>query len=90
MEQLAQAMRLGKLGEQIVLKSQFAFSQLTFTGYSNASKATYYLARKTRDTLANKLYFKLLEEEIDGLYLNDIIREGVKNDDPRLPRNICK
>ena len=31
-EQLAQAMRLGKLGEQIVIKSKFAFSNLKYEG----------------------------------------------------------
>ena len=37
-EQLARAMRLGKLGEQIVIKSQFAFSQLKFEGFDIAEK----------------------------------------------------
>ena len=32
-EQLAQAMRLGKLGEQIVIKSKFAFSKLKYEGF---------------------------------------------------------
>lgn len=37
-EQLSQAMRLGKLGEQVVIKSQFAFSNLKFEGFSIAEK----------------------------------------------------
>lgn len=37
-EQLAMAMRLGKLGEQIVLKSKFAFSHLHYEGFENAEK----------------------------------------------------
>ena len=32
-EQLAKAMKLGKLGEQIVIKSQYAFSCLTYDGF---------------------------------------------------------
>ena len=33
-------------------------------------------------------YLDILEEESDGLYIQDIIRGGVSNDDPRIPRNI--
>lgn len=89
-EQLAQAMRLGKLGEQIVIKSKFAFSKLQFEGFDLAEKETYHVLRKARDDEANRLYFEMLEEENDGLYIQDIIRGGIKNDDPRIPRNLSK
>ena len=89
-EQLAQAMRLGKLGEQIVIKSKFAFSRLQFEGFDLAEKETYHVLRKARDDEANRLYFELLEEESDGLYIQDIMRGGIKNDDPRIPRNVSK
>jgi len=36
------------------------------------------------------LYLEMLEEENDGLYIQDIIRGGITNDDPRIPRNISK
>ena len=87
-EQLAGAMRLGKLGEQIVLKSQFAFSKIKFEGFENADKGTYSVLRKARDDDANKTYLKMLEKEVAGLYIQDIMRGGVKNDDPRIPRNL--
>ena len=35
-EQLARAMRLGKLGEQIVLKSKFAFDRIRYEGFDIA------------------------------------------------------
>ena len=89
-EQLARAMRLGKLGEQIVIKSQFAFSRLQFEGFDVAEKEEFYVLRKSRDDEANRLYLEMLEEEGDGLYIQDIIRGGIKNDDPRIPRNISK
>ena len=89
-EQLARAMRLGKLGEQIVIKSQFAFSRLQFEGFDVAEKEEFYVLRKSRDDEANRLYLEMLEEESDGLYIQDIIRGGIKNDDPRIPRNISK
>ena len=89
-ELLARAMRLGKLGEQIVIKSKYAFSKLQFEGYNVADKAQFYALRKERNEEANKLYFAMLEEDNDGLYIQDIIRSGIKNDDTRIPRNISE
>ena len=89
-EQLARAMRLGKLGEQVVIKSKYAFSLLKYEGFDIAEKDQYYVLRKARDDEANQIYWKMLEEESDGLYIQDIIRGGIKNDDPRIPRNISK
>lgn len=89
-EQLARAMRLGKLGEQIVIKSRFAFSKLKFEGFDIAEKDTFYVLRKSRDDEANQLYLEMLEEESDGLYIQDIMRGGIRNDDPRIPRNISE
>ena len=89
-EQLARAMRLGKLGEQVVLKSKFAFSRIQFEGFDVAEKEEFYVLRKARDDEANQHYLKMLEEESDGLYIQDIIRGGITNDDPRIPRNVSK
>ena len=89
-EQLAAAMKLGKLGEQIVLKSQFAFSRIRFEGFDVAEKEEFYVLRKARNDEANRLYLELLEEESDGLYIQDIIRGGITNDDSRIPRNISE
>lgn len=87
-EQLARAMRLGKLGEQIVIKSKFAFSLLKYEGFDIAEKEKYYVLRKARDDEANQTYLDIQEEESDGLYVQDIIRGGISNDDPRIPRNV--
>ena len=89
-EQLARAMHLGKLGEQIVIKSKFAFSRLKYEGFDVAEKEHYYVLRKARNDEANQLYLDMLEKESDGLYIQDIMRGGIKNDDPRIPRNISK
>ena len=89
-EQLARAMRLGKLGEQIVIKSKFTFSRLKYEGFDVAEKEKYYVLRKARDDEANQTYLEMLEEESDGLYIQDIMRGGIKNDDPRIPRNLPK
>ena len=87
-EQLSRAMRLGKLGEQIVLKSRFAFDRITYEGFEPAEKNRYYVIRKARNDEANQTYLDILEEEVDGLYMQDILRGGTANDDPRIPRNI--
>ena len=87
-EQLSRAMRLGKLGEQIVLKSRFAFDRIKYEGFEPAEKNRYYVIRKARDDEANQTYLDILEEEVDGLYMLDILRGGIANDDPRIPRNV--
>lgn len=87
-EQLSRAMRLGKLGEQIVIKSQFAFSKIRYEGFEVARKDEFYVLRKARDDEANQTYLDIQEEEGDGLYIQDIMRGDISNDDPRLPRNV--
>lgn len=89
-EQLSRAMRLGNLGEQIVLKSQFAFTNIKFEGFEVAEKNKYYVLRKTRNDEANQTYFDIQEEERDGLFIQDILRGGITNNDPRIPRNISE
>lgn len=89
-EQLAKAMKLGKLGEQIAIKSQYAFSKIKYEGFEVAEKDTYYVMRKSRDDDANSTFLETLEEDDDGLYIQDIIRGGITNDDPRIPRNTCE
>lgn len=81
-------MRPGKLGEQIVIKSEYAFSKIRFEGFEVAQKEQFYVLRKTRDDEASQTYLDILEEGEDGLYIQDILRGGISNDDPRIPRNV--
>lgn len=89
-QQLANAMRLGKLGEQIVVKSKYAFSLLHYEGFSIAEREKYYVLRKARNDEADQLYWDMLEEENDGLYMLDIMRGDIQNNDSRIPRNLSK
>ncbi len=89
-QQLAEAMRLGKLGEQIVLKSKFAFSQIQYKGFDIAEKEKYYVLRKARDDEANSLFQQMAGNPFDGLFIQDIIRGEIGNDDPRIPRNVSE
>lgn len=90
LDQLSKAMYLGKLGEQIVIKSEFAFSNLKYEGNEVAKNEEYFTLRNNRNKEANQYYLKMLEEDSDGLFIQDIIRGGITNDDPRIPRNLCK
>lgn len=85
LKQLSRAMRLGKLGEQFVLKSPRAFEAIRFVGYTVADNAVYYAKRKARDDEARAAYMKELEmDDINGIFMRDIIREEIKAHDPRL------
>ena len=84
-KQLTYAMSLGKLGEQIVLKSEKAFEAIEFLDYELADNSIYYIKRKARDVRARKDFMSVLEEEdLDGLFMRDIIHKEVMPDDARL------
>lgn len=84
-EQLARAMRLGKLGEQIVLKSRSAFERIEFIEAVDAPVGAYGEARVSRDREARADFSALLEEEdLFGIRMVDIVREGMDNDDARI------
>lgn len=85
LKQLSYAMRLGKLGEQFVLKTEKAFEAIKYVGHQSADNTIYYARRKARDDEARAAFTAELErEDMDGLYMRDIIREGVTADDARL------
>lgn len=91
--QLSKAMELGKLGIQIVLHSEKAFEQLTYVKSTIAENETYYTKRLARDLQAKEEYkntTRNIKVNNDDLFIMDIIRQEVKNDDPRLQRNILR
>ena len=83
---LSEAMRLGKLGEQIVLRSEASFSRIRFIGAEPADAETYYEKKMIRDREARRAYRKTRQssDEINELYMLDIMREGMTHGDPRL------
>lgn len=84
--QLKEAMRLGKLGEQIVLKSEQAFRQITFVEAETAEANEYYAKKTARDRAAQQEYRKRVRSEshTNELLMIDIMREGIKDGDERL------
>ena len=86
-KRLSQVMKLGNLGNQIVLISPKAFSAIRFLGYEEAPKEVHYPLRKRRDELARAAYLTNRQGSTfsaDDLYMIDIIRNEMKANDPRL------
>ena len=85
LHQLNYAMRLGELGEQFVLKSEKAFSLIQFISSEEVPNAIYFPKRKQRDDKARAAYREELErEDLNGLFIRDIVKEGILPDDPCL------
>ena len=78
---LSEAMRLGKLGEQVVLKSRKAFDSLTFVEAVKAPRQEYFAKYKTRDEEARARYRQIATKPVveDETYVLDIIRNNWKN-----------
>ena len=92
LEQLGVAMRLGALGEQIVLKSKVSFERIRFVGSEIADKYVYYPRKNARDKEARAAYKRerSTQRTLEAVYILDILRERWKKDDPRIPRNISR
>ena len=86
LEQLRRAMRLGKLVEQVVLRSPAAFDALSFVKAIPVDASIYHVRRLSRDRNARENYKKMLTEMPTGneIYVSTIINEKWSNDDPRL------
>lgn len=86
LEDLAEAMKLGELGEQVVLKSEKAFDMLTFEAAAPVDSSIYHPKWISRDHKAREDYRKMKEKSnpLEGTYILDIIRQQWKNDDERL------
>ena len=84
--QLNNAMHLGKLGQQFVLKSKNAFDRITFKGYEIADCSEWYAKKMLRDKTARREYFSVErnKRQRGDLYITQIMDEELKSDDPRL------
>ena len=85
LEQLSEAMRLGRLGEQIVLKSTKAFECIRFIDAYAADRGKYYPLAADRDRRARDRFRQIRTGDAGSrIYLIDILREKWEDDDPRL------
>ena len=84
--QLSNAMRLGKLGKQFVLKSKRSFKRLRFLGYETADYREWYKKKAFRDKSARRQYFDVERNrrQKGDLYITTILDEEMTADDPRI------
>ena len=90
---LSRALKLGKLGAQTVLVSERAFAQIKFVGAEPISKDVYYPMFVARDTTARTTYrdeIKKSRSYRDDIFVMDILREEMQNDDPRIQRIVLE
>lgn len=85
-KQLNNALLLGKLGNQIVLKSKKAFNKIEFIDYIKVDKDKYYPIKENRDKLARREYFnnERNKRQKGDINIINIIDEEMKENDPRL------
>lgn len=84
--QLNNAMYLGNLGEQFVLKSKKAFSRIGFMGYEIAESGEWFSRKESRDKSARREYFDVErnKRQRGDIYITQIMDEEMKSDDLRL------
>ena len=84
--QLTNAMRLGNLGQQFVLKSKKAFDEIIFMGYETAESKIWFAKKEQRDKSARREYFDVErnKRQRGDIYITRIIDEEMKPDDKRL------
>ena len=84
--QLNEAMHLGKLGQQFVLKSKKAFDQIHFLGYEIAASNEWFAKKELRDKGARREYFSMERNKWQrgDLYIAQMIDEEMKPNDSRL------
>ena len=82
---LKEALKLGNLGEQVVIVSKKAFSQISFLGFEESNAAIYYPMREKRNNKAREGYIKCKASGLkkDDIFLVDILK-GIKDDDSPL------
>ena len=84
--QLNNAMYLGKLGIQYVLKSKEAFNRIVFDGYEEAEYKEWYAKKMKRDKSARREYFDVERNrrQRGDIYITRILDEEMSPDDKRL------
>lgn len=85
-QRLKSAMYLGKLGQQVVLKSKRSFDRIRFIEAEAVSAKDWYPKRQSRDLTARRDYLDVKKHPYKKgeLYMTQILDEEVIPDDPRL------
>ena len=85
-EQLSNAMRLGSLGNQLVLKSERSYRSIEYTGAEEVDSTIWFPKRSARDDKARSDYHSIDKAGYirGAVYITKILDEEMKPDDPRL------
>lgn len=83
LRQLSEAMKYGRLGEQVVLKNEKAFEYIKFYEYERVDNKLWYPRKEERDRLARKRYFDFDKNKyVKGdLYIMHILEKELKKND---------
>ncbi len=93
LKSLSEALFLGKLGSQFVLVSKRSFERISFAKATAIDKEEYYAKYISRDLQARSTYQKEIKRRPayqNDIFVMDILRQGMKNDDPRIQRIVLK
>ncbi len=93
LRQLASVFSEKNAGRQIVLLSENALNSLAFKDYETADSLKYYYSRVKRSetVLADFAEKTAVSPALpDDIYIYDIIREVMRNDDPRIQSNLSE
>lgn len=79
-------MRLGKLGQQFVLKSKASFNRIFFLDAEHILASEWYERKMQRDRTARREYFNVErnKRQRGDLYITQILDEEMGPNDPRL------
>ena len=86
LRQLSEAMRLGELGEQYVIRSKKAYEKLTFLSAEPVTRKEYLQRREGRDVAARRTYFDSTRRgrRRNDVFITQILNEEMTPDDVRL------
>lgn len=90
--QLSNAMMLGELGRQVVLKSEMAFSKIQFVGYEQVPHKIWFEKKDNRDKKARHDYFdkEKLGRQKGDIYITQILDEEMGPYDERLRQIVSR
>lgn len=79
LQQLSEAMRYGKLGEQIVLKSESAFERIAYIRSDKVAWNVWYPKKESRDSIARGKYFDIDKNSFrrGETYMIKLLEEGI-------------
>lgn len=86
LQKLSTAMRLGELGEQVMLRSERAFSRIKFLDFETVEAEVYYRNKRERDLAARRAYRQNKEtsDSMNDIFMIDIMRGRVTEDELRI------